>query len=714
MTLPRPPVKFTDMKHEVTCIALVAAVLLSGCLDRDVYSGAPQGIRSPKITGLEWLSGTDVILVVDDSISMGDKQRVLEESWLRATWYRLRCVDPVSRKWVPTVNGFCPPEMIADGEGQHLEGGIFSPEKTSVITTSVGAGGIACSDKDQGARLIPPPTAEELPARDLTAWEDEAFRLRLSHVSESGCGFEGPLEAMYRFLVDPEPPAHIATKTVDGRQVTVAEGLDTTLLEQRSQALRPLSQVVVVIVTDEDDCSVKDDGEAWKMGAAPGLARGSSACTEDPTSACCRPCDAAEAAPPSGCAPLSQDPVCSQSPVWPAEEDPSNLRCWRQKQRFGQDWLFPIERYTQALTSETILTRSGQSVPNPLFAHGRTPDMVSVVLLGGVPWQNLVTSESLHDTDTMQFLTPEQLESQNVWADVLGDPRRGLLPLDPHLVESVAARSGLPSADGTWDPVHGHELTPPVTNELQPACIFELPEPRSCSGSANCECPAGPGVRSPVCRAPDGTYDSTQRFARATPPPRLLQFARDLGARAHVGSVCPRQLDDRFGTGFGYSDIFFQAHQLSFGSTYDLSCFDPPLPLAGDGSLNCKLLELHVEPVDCAALGRRVASGPYADALLGEVTIRDTTGITICEIPPFDGDPRTPGTPAYACANDLHPSLTTQGYCYVDPSVGIGQAAVVDACLPGNQRRIRVIPQSLPLPNTRTELICDYGNGKAG
>src|SRR5204863_2776949 len=112
--------------------------------------------------------------------------------------YFTRCVDPSSRGvWVPAVNGQCPSGMISSGT-------LLSSENLSIITTSVGAGGIACSDSDLGARLIQPLTAEELQQS-----EDEPFGPRLSHVGESGCGFEGQLEAMYRFLVDPEPPAGI-------------------------------------------------------------------------------------------------------------------------------------------------------------------------------------------------------------------------------------------------------------------------------------------------------------------------------------------------------------------------------------------------------------------------------------------------------------------------------------------------------------------------
>src|SRR5262249_34897034 len=152
--------------------------------------------------------------------------------------------------------------------------------------------------------------------------------------------------------------------------------------------------------------------------------------------------------------------------LWSREEDPVNLRCLRPRERFGRDWLLPIERYTEALTAPTIVTRSGERRPNPLFAHGRTPDMVSVVLISGVPWQDLVTPESLQRRDVMQLLTPEGLEARGAWTKILGDPSRNVTPTDPHLLQSVAPRPGLASPGDAWDPVHGHEVTPPKADDL--------------------------------------------------------------------------------------------------------------------------------------------------------------------------------------------------------------------------------------------------------
>jgi hypothetical protein len=147
-----------------------------------------------------------------------------------------------------------------------------------------------------------------------------------------------------------------------------------------------------------------------------------------------------------------------------------------------------------------------------------------------------------------------------------------------------------------------------------------------------------------------------------------------------------------------------------FQSAWDLSCFYPSLPVDKDGNLRCKLLEFHSDVVDCGALGRSPASGPYVDAFLSQLNLQaDPGSTTICEISPLPGDPRDPSSAAYACSHESEPSLTPAGYCYIDPDLDLGDPALVEACVSGNRRRVRVVPRTLLLPNTITNLICDYG-----
>ena len=68
----------------------------------------------------------------------------------------------------------------------------------------------------------------------------EAFQAHVDAVDEVGCGFEAPLEAAYRFLIEPEPYAQLVrgpcsdTDTSDG--CVLPDGLDQALLDQREDA----------------------------------------------------------------------------------------------------------------------------------------------------------------------------------------------------------------------------------------------------------------------------------------------------------------------------------------------------------------------------------------------------------------------------------------------------------------------------------------------
>src|SRR5690606_6856832 len=83
---------------------------------------------------------------------------------------------------------------------------------------------------------------------NLEALKDNVSEHILS-VDETGCGYEAPLEAMYRFLIDPSPPQAIEVVDAVARPATDAAGnvlIDNDLLGQRADFLRPDSALVVV------------------------------------------------------------------------------------------------------------------------------------------------------------------------------------------------------------------------------------------------------------------------------------------------------------------------------------------------------------------------------------------------------------------------------------------------------------------------------------
>lgn len=508
----------------------------------------------------------DLLLVLDNSPGMADKHRFLARALpeLFATLLGRTCVDEATGVLLPAPDGDCPV-----GESSPRIG--FRDLHVGVITSSLGGhGGIACSsaegssfvpEKDERGELIAPlrgiPTPDDL---GFFTWDGDGDPAELAAevaelvlaTGETGCGYEAPLEAFYRFLVDPMPPLQV----LNNGAASYADGINATLLEQRARFLRPDSAVAILVLSDENDCSVRDDGPGFYVaGATAGgkLRRGTQICATAPDDPCCRSCALAEANPPDGCSALGADPDCQLGPFTGAEEHP-NLRCYEQKRRFGIDFLYPTRRYVDALQNSLVYGRAceadadcpsspqqpdgGQCVDvgdrgrhcqytNPLVSENpyypdRFPRSSSerIYLTGivGVPWQDLATAETLTEPDELALVpamtwepSGESLASR--WPILLGDPEAGRYPLDPFMWESIPPRlpgtvhalSGLPfpaanpitgdspldpSSAGAASPINGHEYTVTDGGDLQYACIFPLEQARQCTDTVpgKCEC----------------------------------------------------------------------------------------------------------------------------------------------------------------------------------------------------------------------------------
>ncbi|MFT3771652.1 MAG: hypothetical protein QM820_40085 [Minicystis sp.] len=148
-------------------------------------------------------------------------------------------------------------------------------------------------------------------------------------------------------------------------------GTDNVLLQQRVDFLRPDSLLAIMMLTDEDDCSTKEygqffyanqnhePGESGRALPPPAGARGVRDEPERPMLPVVR------SGRPPNCPP---DPGCAASPTLSAQEDSVNLRCFDQKRRFGIDFLYPVDRYVQGLTSASVQDRLGNIVPNPIYS----------------------------------------------------------------------------------------------------------------------------------------------------------------------------------------------------------------------------------------------------------------------------------------------------------------------------------------------------------
>ncbi len=387
---------------------------------------------------------------------------------------------------------------------------------------------------DPGAVDVPP---GESKAPSLTA----SFVEMVKGAGEQGCGYESQLESVYRFLVDPDPYAQISV--VGGK--AVAQGTDATVLQGRKDFLRPDSALMIVLLSDENDCSIREGGQFFLAGQATDpaggngefhLPRGRVECGANPSDPCCASCAQAT---PVGCSPTEHDPVC-QLPQSDSLVDPINLRCFDQKRRFGIDFLYPVDRYVDGLTKTTVPDRQGDLVDNPLFVGNRSPRLVLFNAIVGVPWQDLARDPK---TLASGFAPPSEID----WDLVLGDPANGVLPKDPLMIESIAPRVGTspragialapPDAPLNANAINGHEREIAEQDDLQYACIYPRQLPKTCTSGA-CECDGTSIATNPICQSNNGSYGPVQQYARALPGLRELALVRGLGDRATAGSVC--------------------------------------------------------------------------------------------------------------------------------------------------------------------------------
>lgn len=385
----------------------------------------------------------------------------------------------------------------------------------------------------------------------------------IAAASEEGCGYEASLEAWYRFLVDPEPPASVVLDAAMAQ--AHPSGVDAVVLQQRAAFLRPDSVLAVVTLSDENDCSIVDEGYGWLMTRTSPMYRSTSACS-DPNDNCCQTCG--ETVAKDGCPPIASDPECAKGGIYlAAADDDLNLRCYDQKRRFGLSLLLPIERYRDGLTRQLVFNRSREAVPNPIFAgHQRHPSQVVYTGIVGVPWQDVADTDSLSSSATLNNLTAKQLSSEKRWAIMLGDPDASppVRPADPFMIETPRDRGILSSIhehplvnaaivpSDSKNPqanfINGHDT---MTNgrDLQTACIFPLAKPKLCDQAAS---DSGSGCRcfqeelsnnAAFCQPPAGGEPQTlQYFEGAYPGIRHLQLQKALGDNAVTASICPKVL----------------------------------------------------------------------------------------------------------------------------------------------------------------------------
>jgi hypothetical protein len=530
---------------------------------------SPEGGEGGASEPNETTTKVDLLFVVDNSISMFEKQTILSAT---VPSLMSRLVNP----WCFGPNGATPADGGVCPAGTERELEPVRDMHVGVITTSLGdhGSGDVCSAAaadvestyDDRASLLPftraglaswngtgflkwdPMGAANPPGESDAAALTAELRAMIEAAGTRGCGYEAPLEAMYRFLIDPEPPLTIGRDN----SFTTITGIDESVLDQRAAFLRPDSALVIVMLSDENDCSVLDEAgaqgwlTAYKGGVTANnwrMPRATSACSADPNDVDCRPCGSAD----------TGDAACATGLALTITEDSLNLRCFDQKRRFGIDLLYPVTRYERGLSEPTVPLRSGGTGQNPLFAGGRDPSLVILTTIVGVPWQDVAVNPA--DAASMEIMSAEALRTAGRWPVIVGDFDDHVAPGDPFMVESIAPRAGTNPVTGdsiapagSTDPtltINGHESTPLSSlDDLQHACIFALPSPIPCdaANASGCDCNDDELAKvSALCQQPgSGMTGATQYFGKAYPALRELELARRLGDRAIVSSICAR------------------------------------------------------------------------------------------------------------------------------------------------------------------------------
>ncbi|NUP10900.1 MAG: hypothetical protein HOW73_33055 [Polyangiaceae bacterium] len=709
----------------------------TGCLDRPIDTlepkltrGVVENLKSSRVEKI------DLLLAIDNSISMFDKQKLLGDAvpQLVNRLVNPRCVDtsktdPVSPQEIPQPEGPLEPCPNIDKGGESVPTKReFKPVKdihVGIISSSLGdlGSGICAPSSfvkypdDKGHLLdrVEDGTATTFEGKHFLLWDPDgnygpstevaSFQQTLKEmvlgVGQTGCGYEMQLESVYRFLVDPNPYDKLVKEPVqDLADKMVKQGQDDELLKQRRDFLRPDSLVAVIMLSDENDCSIQAEGYGYFALNAE-LRRGATICETDPNDPCCYSCNGK---PPEGCDP---DPICEDENA-EAEYESIGLRCWDQKRRYGADLLYPVERYKNALTLETIapsrndlLPRDGdETIANPLLVD-RPPNLVYFAGIVGVPWQAIARKNADGDPDlSLGYMGTNELASAGLFRALAGDPDGHVPPKDPFMIESADPRTGtsdlLNASPSESNAINGGDRTPatdPQDYGLQYTCIFDVTDVPNGTDCDDC----GDGCDNPVC---NGT---TQTHAKAAPGLRQLSLIEKMDERGIAASVCPAQTDDTNGLDYGYDPAVGAIVDALKDDLGGQQCL--PFSIKPEGGLVSCLVVQSSRSGDCENPGLAPVPDDKQNVL---ELIKSSTGYDPNE-PIFCLVEQLGGEPLATCQNEENVPAGIDGWCYIDasddPDVQVGNPDLVQ-CDPTEPRILRVVGDPQPEAGQTIHIFC--------
>lgn len=681
--------------------SLLVSLAAPACLDRPVVGIVPSSSTitvTPLVVNRP--DKIDLLFVVDNSSSMKDKQSELGRRVpaLIDAFTRPGGAHPIADVHVGVIttslgsfgttqckSGKGPlddqahlmprPDHPAGGTGYRFNRATGEPVALTCPDPQPGKAISWTRDAGKGARFSGDAGAEALQAAASCAVES---------AGQDGCGYEQTWEAVYRFLADPAPaktigPSCDAGGTCSGGS-TKSEALDTELLAQRAEFLRKDSLLAVVVLTDENDFSVRDDAGYWKIFAYnPGSAPpGSAGCANVPDDFEVRSdADFKTLADTYRCTSCFRDGTQAHCKTrWAradGDADSLDARHWNQVQRFGYDFLFARSRYVDAFSA-----RKG----NRLF-ETRSPDQLVVAGIVGVP-SFLVADASGR---------PKALDAA-AWKKLVSPV---LTERDPHMIESLAPRPGLVryAGDRKIDPVHGgeHAARP---DDLQWACLAPRDKDApavSCSGD------------SPTCTG------GLQTHFRAYPGVRHLRILQSLGENAVVASICSASyapvVDGIVEKIQGALDHQCVRNEMtadetgavtcaifeSFADDKAARCEDLGPGYCTPGSAACRAEDSWLPPLDPDKMAALLTLGVRAKDASGAIVTEDATAFAegnrvlvtgkdgqrhlVCEVRQLTAD-RVGAAAAASCRDDLSWSKES-GFCYSTSPAVVGSCKATGA-----------------------------------
>ncbi len=490
-----------------TLAVAAASGTMGGCLTRPL---APLDSRTTSIV-VERLAASavdkiDLLLVVDNSSSMADKQKILglaipdlivglvNPPCLDATGNPVgtqpggpldKCTAGSQREFEPVLDIHV--GLISSSLGSFGTNGC--PETPSTFqpygNPTMNDHGHLLSRADAASPGVNGPTYQGL---GFLAWDPGGndkppgepnlgltgpglvtnLRAMILGDGQLGCGYESQNEAWYRFLVDPTPYQSISFP--NGSVVT--SDIDTDLIAERKSFLRPDSLLAIINVTDETDTSVKELGGFPLFTEQEHMYRARAECAKSPTDPCCASCAATPQ--PANC---PVDPLCVSKPRYDDTEENIEIRAFglmSHQVTYGADFFYPPSRYVDALTSTTVTDANGKTVPNPIYsvldttsgdADVRDPSLVFYATITGVPWQLIARQKdgvpdlvngvsSLDPTQVGGFKSSAELsvadgKGHTAWDYIVGDPEKFVAPLSPFMQEKGTQRTGTDPLTGT-------------------------------------------------------------------------------------------------------------------------------------------------------------------------------------------------------------------------------------------------------------------------